>query len=82
MRPNSSSRSAWACGPRGDFDASPANAESFSVSIVPSSPSMSPDPWEPLVPIVIFGTTSTFDCSTASAKRFMTCCTSWNCGPP
>ena len=28
------------------------------------------------------GTTSTRDCWMASAKRFITCWVTWNCGPP
>src|SRR4051794_16324725 len=49
-------------------------ASRFSTRLPPPLPS-------PLV-IWIFGTTSAWDFSIASAKRLITCCTSWNCGPP
>src|SRR5512134_2882471 len=43
---------------------------------------MLPEPFSLFAPTTTRGTTSTCDCWIASAKRFSTCCVTWNCGPP
>ena len=63
--------------------ASLASAPNRSESSMASSASMIlPEPLSLFAPTTTRGTTSTFDCCTASEKRLSTCCVTWNCGPP